>query len=275
VTLDLGAPEHHVHADSARLQQVFWNLIKNAVKFACSGGKLSIATRQGGGAGNGDSEQSLIVEVADTGIGIEPELLPRIFDAFAQGAPMSTERRSGGLGLGLAISRSIVEAHGGRLIAESAGPLQGSTFTLELAVVAAPAPAVAGPVPGAGRLPEGCGLKLLLVEDDESTLRVMAKLLRQRNYDVVAASNIASAVEAANHVDFDLVISDIGLKDGNGLELMRKLRAQRSVKGIALSGFGMDEDIQKSQEAGFVAHLTKPIDFQQLEAMIQRVSASL
>jgi CheY-like chemotaxis protein len=103
----------------------------------------------------------------------------------------------------------------------------------------------------------------------------MARLLRQRNYVVVTATSIASALQAADHVKFDLVISDIGLKDGNGLELMRHLRTQRALKGIALSGFGMDEDIQKSQEAGFVAHLTKPIDFQQLEAMIQRVSSSL
>jgi two-component system CheB/CheR fusion protein len=274
VTLDLSAAEHHVFADAARLQQVFWNLIKNSVKFTPPGGKLSIRTLSGGHDELDSFGHHLILEVADTGIGIEHDLLPRIFDAFEQGGALARDRRMGGLGLGLAISRSIVEAHGGRLTAASAGPYQGTTFTLQLSAVSALTTAIPEPTPTVYRVAQGRGLRLLLVEDDESTLRVMAKLLRDRQYKVTTANTIASALEIAAAQDFDLVISDIGLPDGNGLELMKKLKNQRIIKGIALSGFGMDEDIQKSQEAGFVAHLTKPIDFQKLEATIQRVSSS-
>jgi len=270
--LELGAFEHHVFADSARLQQVIWNLIKNAVKFTPAGGKLSIRTYQSDGAGTDSCRHDLVVEVADSGSGIEPDLLPRIFDAFEQGAAFSKSRRQGGLGLGLAISRSIVEAHGGCLTAASDGPYQGATFTLRLGTVSAPPVTAPEPTPSFRRDSPGRGLKLLLVEDDESTLRVMARILRERQYAVTTATDIASALEKTATQDFDLVISDIGLPDGNGLELMRKLRAQRTINGIALSGFGMDEDIQKSQEAGFIAHLTKPVDIQKLEAMIQRVS---
>jgi CheY-like chemotaxis protein/nitrogen-specific signal transduction histidine kinase len=274
LVLDLMAASHFVNADPARLQQVFWNLIKNSVKFTPPGGKLSIRTLSGGHDELDSFGHHLILEVADTGIGIEHDLLPRIFDAFEQGGALARDRRMGGLGLGLAISRSIVEAHGGRLTAASAGPYQGTTFTLQLSAVSALTTAIPEPTPTVYRVAQGRGLRLLLVEDDESTLRVMAKLLRDRQYKVTTANTIASALEIAAAQDFDLVISDIGLPDGNGLELMKKLKNQRIIKGIALSGFGMDEDIQKSQEAGFVAHLTKPIDFQKLEATIQRVSSS-
>ncbi len=193
LVLDLSAARHHVEGDAARLKQVVWNLIKNAVKFTPAGGTIAIRTRNADAPGAGRPGRSLIIEVADTGIGIDPDLLPRIFDAFEQGES-DYARRIGGLGLGLAICRSVVEAHGGRLRAASAGKGQGATFTVELATVPAPAAAdrpAAGPADGpAGPRP----LTILLVEDDPSSLKIMAKLLRQGGHRVATADGIASAL---------------------------------------------------------------------------------
>ncbi|HEV3163066.1 MAG TPA: PAS domain S-box protein, partial [Isosphaeraceae bacterium] len=273
--LHLAAADHVVEADPARLQQVFWNLIKNAVKFTPTGGTLTIRSQNGHTLAEGNHEPgstgSLIVEVCDTGVGIEPELLPKVFNAFEQGE-LPMVHRFGGLGLGLAISRSVAEAHGGHLTAASAGRDLGATFTLTLMTTVAPL----APQP---RLPSDAGiggphssLRILLTEDNEDTLRVMAKLLRQRGHHVLTANCLEAALKVAEHEEFDLVVSDIGLPDGSGLDLMRQLRAHCAVKGIALSGYGREDDIRKSQEAGFTAHLTKPIDARKLDDMIQRVT---
>jgi PAS domain S-box-containing protein len=269
--LDLAASEHVVDADPARLQQVYWNLIKNAVKFTPVGGRLSICSRNEENGSSNSCGKRLLVEVSDTGVGIEPELLPKIFYAFEQGES-SMVRRFGGLGLGLAISRSVAEAHGGRLTALSAGKDQGATFLLELETVNAPLPPARAQPPAAyvtGSLPT---LRILLAEDNEDTLRVMARLLRQRGHLVATANTLNAALKIAMIESFDLVVSDIGLPDGSGLELMRQLRARYDVKGIALSGFGMEEDIRKSQEAGFTAHMIKPVDARQLDEMIHRLA---
>jgi two-component system CheB/CheR fusion protein len=217
--------------------------------------------------------------VTDTGIGIEPEVLPRIFDAFSQ-VETGWVRRFGGLGLGLAISRSVMEAHGGRLDAVSAGPGRGATFTVTLATVPEAALRTAESRPasqadtGASQAPPRV-LKILLVEDDGPTLKVMTRLLGRAPYVVKTANTFASALETATSEDFDLIISDIGLPDGSGLELMRELLdRQHAIKGIALSGFGMEEDVKKSKEAGFYEHLTKPINFKRLEAAIKDLTAA-
>ncbi len=257
------AAAHHVKADAARLQQVLWNLVKNAIKFTPEGGSVAIRTRSEDG--------QLVVNVVDTGIGIEPALLPNIFNAFEQGEDAIT-RRYGGLGLGLAIGRSIAEGHGGRLSAASDGRDRGSTFTLTLPIEA---PCATSTTPAAGRdddEPRVADRRLLLVEDDVMTSRVMAKLLRQNGYVVTTANTIAGALDVPAD-EYDLVVSDIGLPDGSGLELMRAIRLRNAVPGIALSGFGMEEDIRKSHEAGFVAHLTKPLDFAKLDAEIRKVAA--
>jgi CheY-like chemotaxis protein len=273
VELDLAAGEHHVHADPARLEQVFWNLIKNAVKFSPDGGTLTIRTRNEvrPESESGPPVTELVVLVSDTGIGIEPDVLPTIFDAFTQGEA-GWVRRFGGLGLGLAISRSVIEAHGGRVNAASAGRDQGATFTVVLATVPAPAACKPPPVPApTAPLAASRTLKILLVEDDGPTLKVMTRLLGKAPYVVKTANTFASAVEAATAEDFDLIISDIGLPDGSGLELMRQIRDRYAARGIALSGYGMEEDIRKSREAGFLAHLTKPVDFEKLQVTIARV----
>jgi len=266
--LDLAAARPHVQGDPSRLQQVVWNLLKNAVKFTPEGGRVRVRTCNLDGP---DGDPRLVVEVADTGIGIEPEALPRIFNAFEQGE-VATNRRYGGLGLGLAIGRFVAEAHGGRLTAASPGAGLGSTFTLDLAAVAAPARAGRRAARPADPARPAQALRILLVEDDQPSLRVLARLLQRRGCEVTTAISVASALEAGERGEFDLLVSDIGLPDGTGLDLIRRLRKSRPVRGIALSGFGLDSDLQRSFDAGFLAHLTKPVNFASLEATIRQVA---
>lgn len=267
ISLSLNAARHHVLGDPARLQQVLWNLVKNAVKFTPEGGAVSITTFDGD-AGN------TVIEVKDTGIGIDAEALPKIFHAFEQ-ADRDITRKFGGLGLGLAICRALVEMHGGSISAHSGGPNQGATFRVELPPAPAATPKHHGLRPsGPLRASNGeRGVSILLVEDHPDTARAMKTLLNLRGYDVRSAGSIAEALAAADDSTFDVLVSDIGLPDGSGLELMRQLLTRRPVKGIALSGFGMEEDVNRSREAGFAEHLTKPIDLKQLEAAIARVTA--
>jgi PAS domain S-box-containing protein len=274
IALDLAARRHHVDADPARLQQVLWNLIKNAIKFTPPGGMITVRSRDAEGRLGRTAGTGLILEVSDTGVGIEPDLLPRIFEIFEQGG-RSSATRSGGLGLGLMISRSIVEQHGGRLTAASAGRGLGATFTVELpppGAVPVPAPPE-GPVIPARAIPER-PLTILLVEDNADTMNSLSRMLTERGHAVHTAASLASALRVASEVAFDVLVSDIELPDGNGLELIRTLRNRRAVPGIALSGFGSSEDMELSRSAGFAEHLIKPIVFRRLEEAIQHVAAS-
>jgi PAS domain S-box-containing protein len=261
VRTDLEAAEYFIRADPARIQQVLWNLLKNAVKFTPEGGTIHLRTRSDAGR--------LQVEVSDTGRGIEPEMLGRIFNAFEQ-AEDEVTRQFGGLGLGLAISRSIVEAHDGSLNAASAGRNRGATFTVDLPVVVPAAGSAEAAQPGPPSAIRR-DLRILLVEDDPMTARIMARLLRQQGHSVTTANTYRDAL-AASESAHDLVISDIGLPDGSGLELMRRVSALRRVPAIALTGFGMEDDVRRCHEAGFAAHLTKPIDFTKLDILIQQVT---
>ncbi len=258
--LDLGAQKVHLRADPARLQQIFWNLIKNAVKFTPSEGQICIST-------SNNSSVQLRIEVTDTGLGIEPESLPKIFDAFEQGG----RPQLGGLGLGLAISKTLVEAHAGTIIAESAGRNKGARFTLTFPtcekVDAQAAPTItSGP-------PQRHAMRILLVEDHEDTNRSLTNLLRRRGYYVQSAGNIQSARDLSSKEEFDVLISDLGLPDGSGIELMQTLHFARPLLAIALTGFGMEDDIRKSHEAGFQHHLVKPIDLNKLDSLIQEGAA--
>jgi CheY-like chemotaxis protein len=209
------------------------------------------------------------VEVIDTGAGIAPDVLPHIFDAFEQGGNDVT-RTFGGLGLGLAISAALADAHGGILTAASDGLGLGARFTLELdALEVLPI----APPPAETKPPRARRLRLLLVEDHPDTSRVMTRLLRSLDHDVHAVGDVRAALRTAERQRFDLVISDIGLPDGSGLELMRQLRERYQLKGIALSGYGREDDMRRSREAGFDAHVTKPIDFDSLAAAIADVAA--
>jgi signal transduction histidine kinase/HAMP domain-containing protein len=255
-SLNLTAKRVSMRADPARLQQIFWNLINNAVKFTPHDGQIAITTTN-------DSEGQLRVEIADTGMGIEPETLPKIFDAFEQGS----RTQAGGLGLGLAISKTLVEAHNGTITAESAGRNKGSKFTLVFPTSDPAEPQFApmlSPVLGQ-RQP----MRILLVEDHEDTNRSLTSLLRRRGYDVQSALTFHSALELSAKHEFDVLISDLGLPDGSGIDLIQKLPS-RPPLGIALTGFGMEKDIRTSREVGFQHHLVKPIDLNKLDALIQR-----
>jgi signal transduction histidine kinase/ActR/RegA family two-component response regulator len=265
LSVDLRATHHTVSGDSTRLQQIFWNLINNAMKFTGPDGDITVRSRDGAG-GN-----SVIVDVTDTGAGIDPQILPRLFNAFEQGE-VRAHRQQAGLGLGLAISRKLAEAHGGTVTATSPGRGHGATFTVELPVIEVfmPEPAPPRAEPSArGTRP----LSVLLVEDHEPTLSVLSKLLRGLGHRVTAANSVVAATAAAQRDElFDLLISDLGLPDGSGLDVMRLLRPRYAGRAIALTGYGMESDVAASRDAGFAAHLTKPVDLAVLQETIRRLA---
>lgn len=264
---DLGEDVGAVDGDPARPQQVLWNLIRNAAKFTPQGARLTVTT-----ARSSDTERAT---VADTGIGIPRDDLARVFDAFEQGDTAVT-REFGGMGLGLAISKSIVELHGGTIRADSAGPGLGATFTVELPAPPLPAALTApggnGNKPGNG---DGGGLRLLLVEDHVDTARLLAPLLGHSGYNVRFVHTAADALSLAGREPFDLVVSDIGLPDGTGYDLMKQLRARHGLTGIAMSGYGMDDDLRRSRDAGFADHLVKPVSVDHLERVLRRVATAV
>jgi PAS domain S-box-containing protein len=272
-------------ADASRLTQVFWNLMTNALKFSPDGGAIRVRARHDEATGE------IVAEVSDRGIGIDPQRLPRVFDAFEQGQ-RSITRQYGGLGLGLAITRTIVELHGGRIEAESDGPDLGATFRIRLPVGAAHLPAArsdqlperpeaaatAAPPPETGDR----SLHILLIEDHPDTADAMETLLSVVGHRVTVANNARDALAAAEaqagldhdaNGGIDLVISDVGLPDISGHELMTELKRRFQLRGIALSGYGMDEDVQRSREAGFERHLTKPVSLQVLREAIREVAS--
>jgi len=276
--LDIAASEHVVDADPIRLQQVFWNLLKNAIKFTPPGGTVTVKSRNRVATSTNGGPADLFIEVSDTGIGIEPELLPRIFDIFEQGG-ISATRQYGGLGLGLTISRWIAEQHGGRLMGTSAGAGCGAIFTLELPTLSCPhdfdAPSESTPIAhtlDANSMSTIRPLKILLVEDNGDTRNYLCEILTLRGHTVRTAGNLAAALQAAAEINFELLISDIELPDGSGLELMWSLRAQRQVPAIALSGYGSPADLELSHSAGFTEHLIKPVDIQTLDQAIRRAT---
>lgn len=259
----LSAARHRVSGDADRLRQVFANLLRNGVKFTPRGGRVVIASRNVRG--------KIAVDVRDSGAGIAPGDQARIFDRFVQG---SAARPREGLGLGLAIAREIIHAHGGRIEARSLGAGRGATFEVQLGALAAEngkRAAVARP-PASAAAAAPTGKRILFVEDHPDTGRLMVAILERAGYEVRLAQSMAAAL---THVDepFDLVISDIGLPDGTGVDLMRQLRAKRPVRGIALSGYGDREDIDRSRAAGFDLHLVKPVDVPKLLQAIQELGA--
>jgi signal transduction histidine kinase/CheY-like chemotaxis protein len=264
IELHLDAERHFVRADAARLQQVFWNVLKNAIKFTPAGGRVRIVSTN---AGDGQ----LRVEVTDTGIGIAPTLLPRIFDAFEQGAASIT-REFGGLGLGLAISKALIEAHHGEITAASDGSGAGACFAVALATIQ-PATLSDRDTADPAHATLASALKILLVEDHSDTAVVMQRLLNDSGHEVQTAGSVAAALQRLEHNAVDIVISDIGLPDGSGLDLIRELCRRRPVKAIALSGYGTEEDVQRSLDAGFIAHLTKPVPMSTLRKTIAEVAS--
>jgi PAS domain S-box-containing protein len=263
VSLSLSADRHHVSGDPTRLQQVFWNILKNAVKFTPEKGRISLKTMNADG--------KLRIEISDTGVGITPDVLPRLFNAFEQGEQNRT-RQFGGLGVGLSIAKSVVELHHGSLTASSKGSDKGATFTVDLDTVSA------GQEPNTPlaslTTSEENQQRILLVDDHPDTLQTMAKLLRKWGYTVTTAMSVRGALEQASRESFDLIISDVGLPDGSGLDIMRQVKELYGLRGIALSGYGTDEDIRQSQAAGFEEHLVKPVCFEVLRLTVQRIGGA-
>jgi len=256
-----------VMGDATRLQQVFWNVLRNAVKFTPPGGTITIHTRRDAG--------NVIVTVTDTGIGMEPEEVARAFDAFAQGehARRNGSHRFGGLGLGLAISRSLVTMHGGEITARSLGRGKGAAFEIVLPAVSDLLPA---PPAGVALQPaRSRALRVLLVEDHESSRETLRRILLARGYSVVIAGSVAEARTVAEHDEFDLLLTDLGLPDGSGHDLLRELPPRENRLAIALTGYGMEEDIARSKDAGFFAHITKPLRAAELDAVLGAVISAL
>jgi len=249
------AEGHHVRGDRGRLLRVFWNLIGNAVKYTPAGGNITISTRN-------PSTGKISIEVTDGGIDVEPGVLDRLFEVLeGSDRPM----RFGELGLGLGISRTVIELHDGALKA-SRCPTGGSVFTVEL-------PTVSPTDESARAAQRREPLTILLVENSEETLYTLSRLLRTYGHEVLTASSAEEALETARTNRVDLLISDIGLPDHSGWELMRQMRKITPIRGIALSGFGSPEDAQKSIESGFSAHMTKPVNVHKLEELIEEAVA--
>lgn len=260
VNLQLKAAHHTVLGDDTRLKQIFWNVIKNAVKFTPTSGELTITTEL-------DAEgQRVVVHVADTGLGLTEDELARIFAAFAQGDhAVGGNGKFGGLGLGLVISRMLVQLHSGVIRATSEGRDRGATFSVELPLCVgagnhSPMPfGGLSPVAIDAVQPDDHNRRILLVEDHPPTCATLTQLLARRGFRVVAARSLHEARTAAEREKFDILISDIGLPDGNGCDLMVELRKRQNLRGIALTGYGMSEDMERSRQSGFATHLTKPV----------------
>lgn len=260
VTLKLDASRHHIHTDAARLQQVFWNILRNAIKFTEQGGAVTIASSNNG-------QHDLVIKINDTGIGMTAETLSKLFVPFEQADP-TRNRHYGGLGLGMTISNALVDLLEGQLTAESPGVGQGSIFTVRFPTTD-PTAKRSDP----DRVPRAAHDKarLLLVEDHIDTARALSRLLENRGYQIETVSSVAAGLEATEQREFDLLLCDLGLPDGTGIDFIERVRKSRKTPAIALTGFGMQEDVERAQRAGFDAHLTKPVNLQKLEVTMWRL----
>jgi PAS domain S-box-containing protein len=259
----LDAKEHHILADCIRLQQVFWNLINNAVKFTPPRGQIAIRTFN-------DDAGRFHFEITDNGIGIERERLTSLFTPFTQADP-SVTRQFGGLGLGLAISKHLVDLHRGTIEADSRGRSFGATFRVTLDTV--PEAVATNDVNRRASKYPPKPLRILLVEDHRDTRHILSRLLIHFGHEVVTAENIRSAKEILAAGEIDVLLCDIGLPDGSGYEVIAQARRKRPIKAVAITGFGTDEDVRRSKEAGFDFHLVKPVDLHDLQTVLEHLAA--
>ncbi|MFL5341486.1 MAG: ATP-binding protein, partial [Gemmataceae bacterium] len=253
-----------VRGDPARLLQVFVNLLHNAAKYTPDGGEVAVTAAR-------DGDQT-VVRIRDTGVGIPPEMLSRVFDLFTQ-IDIARDSAQGGLGIGLTLVRRLVELHGGTVGVASAGTGRGSEFTVRLP--AGPPPTPACPAQPAGQR-AAVARKILLVEDDDDGRDSLALLLQLVGHQVATAADGARALAEAATFLPEVALIDIGLPDMDGLELARQLRAVHggAVRLVALTGYGQDEDQQRSFAAGFDHHLLKPVDLRTLESLLSLTAAA-
>ncbi|MBS1714725.1 MAG: CHASE3 domain-containing protein [Armatimonadetes bacterium] len=256
-----------VQGDQARLHQVFWNIVRNAVKFSEPGAEVRIETRDLDGG-------QIEITVSDDGFGMDVETLDNLFEPFQQGAGAS---RFGGLGLGLSISKGLVLAHGGEIFGSSDGPGKGSKIKVVFPVRSATTfeHAPGGVVDSATEVKP---LRVLLVEDHVDTATIVARLFEESGYRISVAHDVAGAITMVEGSGpFDVMISDVGLPDGTGYDLLARIRSseagQGTLRAVALTGYGMDEDVRRCREAGFDEHLTKPVDFTRLLKTVVRLGS--
>jgi len=261
LALDLAAAQPVVQADEVRMQQVVWNLLRNAIKFTPPGGSIALRSRNDGA--------SFELSCVDDGIGIAPEALPRIFTAFEQ-VHRDQASYAGGLGLGLAIARGLVTQHKGELSAASEGPGRGSTFVLRLRSLQAGQPQSDAGAPEFEA--SGTAARVLLVEDNLDAAETLAMCLEAYGYSVTHAATCAAALKTAGEAGFDVVLTDLGLPDGSGIDIGRALSGSLPV--VALSGYGAEPDLRQSAMAGFAGHLVKPASPDAVHAMLQKALAA-
>ncbi len=257
-----------VSGDPGRLQQVFWNLLANAVKFTNVGGRVGIRTAVHGG--------QVDIRVEDNGQGIEPAFLPLVFERFRQ-ADSSITRRHGGLGVGLSIVKQLVELHGGSVGAHSAGAGQGACFTVELPLLSADAPRAAGIEPSYALPQRLHGLSLLVVDDQQDGRELIVHLLQASGATTHQADSVDTALSKLDEITIDVLVSDIAMPARDGYDLIEALRthgnaAHRSMPAIAITAFARTEDRERAVAAGFDAHLSKPIDRTALVETVARLA---
>ena len=263
LTVSLPAKAIWLHADASRLEQVLVNLLTNAAKYTDPGGQVWLIVQLEG--------EEAVLRVRDTGVGIAPEILPRIFDLFTQ-AERSLDRSQGGLGIGLALVQRLVEMHGGTVAASSVLG-QGSEFVVRLPVVSPPEPAASPPTETAR--PTGPSLRVLVVDDNVDTVTTLALLVKESGHDVRTAYDGPAVLEAALDYRPNVVLLDIGLPGLNGLEVAKQLRQQPALQNavlVAMTGYGRESDLQRSFDAGFDHHLVKPGDFGRVLQILAGVS---
>ena len=247
-----------VNADSERLQQIFWNLLINAIKFTPAGGKVTIRSEV--------QNNTVLVKIQDTGQGIAPDVLPYVFDRFRQAESKSSTRTQGGLGLGLAIVRHLVEIHGGRVMADSEGLGTGATFAIELPILPSANKDETTVIESAtfSSLPSLAGLTLLVVEDEADAREMVTLILEQCGAKIIAADSVKQALIEYERLQPDILISDISMPSEDGYALIRQIRNSQNNKSkipaIALTAYAREEDKQQALKAGFDLHLPKPIE---------------
>jgi PAS domain S-box-containing protein len=258
-----------VDGDRLRLQQIAWNVLNNAVKFTPAGGSIKISLK--------NENNDAVLVVSDTGQGIDPVFLPHVFEMFRQ-ADGSNSRKHGGLGIGLALVRQLVQLHGGNISAESDGPNQGARFTIRLPLIretqplASPSMAASGPV----ELKVFLQRNFLILDDSEDTLGMLEQLLKVSGANVTTASKGTDALRIASVQEFDVILSDISMPEMDGFEFLHRLRqikGREHVPVIAITGFGRVRDVERARAAGFYSHLTKPLNLQALSEILQQLAA--
>jgi CheY-like chemotaxis protein len=262
LSVSLPAEPVWVKGDPTRLEQVIVNLLNNAAKYTDEGGHIWLTVKQE------DREVEVVLRVRDTGVGIAPELLPRIFDLFTQ-ANRTLDRAQGGLGIGLSLVQKLVELHGGKVAAYSAGLGQGSEFIVRLPALSSAGEPIA-PIETAQR--SGQTSRVLVVDDNVDAADMLVMMLQMFGHEVKAAYSGEAALETAVEYQPDFVLLDIGLPDMNGYEVAQRLRQDQRIKNvslIAITGYGQDSDRQRSEEAGIDLHLVKPVDPKKLQDLLE------